>query len=94
MRPKRTFLQDGTRSVQLLRQGIREQDNGVQLYEFEYQLDSTRGLKRILNAVTITNSRLFIANAQHKCDRSACTEADEDHVQNLKNVVSSFYVTL
>lgn len=80
--------------MELLRQEIREQDNGVQLYEFEYQLDSTRGLKRILNVVTITSSRLFIVNAQHKCDKGACTEADEDRVRTLQKIASSFRVTL
>lgn len=39
------------------------------LYDFEYDLDSTRGRKRILNTVTIYRSKLYILNAQYKCEK-------------------------
>ncbi len=39
------------------------------LYDFEYDLMSTRGHKRIFNTVTIFKSKLFIVNAVYKCDK-------------------------
>lgn len=39
------------------------------MYDFEYDLDSTRGRKRILNTVTIYRSKLYILNAQYKCEK-------------------------
>ncbi len=38
------------------------------LYDYEYELDSTRGLKRIVNTVTIYGGQLYILNAMFKCD--------------------------
>ncbi len=44
-------------------------DSNALLYDFEYELDSTRGRKRILNSVTIYDSKLFILNAAYKCEK-------------------------
>lgn len=85
-------MQESTRKVELLRQDTREQEGGVQLYEFEYQLDSTRGLKRILNTVTITSSTLFIVNGQHKCGREGCTNDDEAAIAALRESLATFQV--
>lgn len=54
--------QESTLGVQLVSQSSRDGTAGATLYEYEYELDSTRGRKRILNTVTIFNSR---------CDRAA-----------------------
>jgi hypothetical protein len=43
----------------------------VRYYCYEYELNSTRGRKRILNVVTIAGSRLYIVNGQAKCDKVA-----------------------
>lgn len=37
---------------------------GVLLYVYEYDLDSTRGRKRVLNTLAIARNQLFILNAQ------------------------------
>lgn len=89
---RRRRVQESTRSVELLRQSTREQQGGVQLYDFEYQLDSTRGLKRILNTVTITAATLFIVNGQHKCGRDGCTDDDEAAIAALRASMSTFQV--
>jgi hypothetical protein len=34
---------------------------GALLYDYEYELDSTRGRKRILNTVTIFDSKLYVS---------------------------------
>jgi hypothetical protein len=48
------LLQESTLDAQLLSSSSRSGSGGALLYDYEYSLDSTRGLKRILNTVTIT----------------------------------------
>lgn len=43
--------------MSLVSSSERQGGAGAKLYEYEYELDSTRGRKRILNTVTIFNSR-------------------------------------
>jgi hypothetical protein len=43
-----------------------------------YELDSTRGRKRILNTVTIYRGRLYIVNAVYKCDKQQQQGAGRD----------------
>jgi len=50
----------------------------VRYYCYEYDLDSTRGRKRILNVVTIAGSRLYIVNGQVKCGKAVAAEAAGD----------------
>jgi hypothetical protein len=64
------------------------------LYDYEYELDSTRGRKRILNTVTIVAAKLFIVNAQHKCGKEACRDTDEAAVKVLREIVASFVVSM
>ncbi len=56
-RPVAPHTQESTLGVQLVSQSSRDGTAGATLYEYEYELDSTRGRKRILNTVTIFNSR-------------------------------------
>lgn len=49
-------LQESTLGVELLSSASRRGASGARLYDYEYQLDSTRGLKRIFNTVTITGA--------------------------------------
>jgi len=62
---------ESTLGVQLIKQYTRTSagSTGALLYCYEYELNSTRGLKRILNTVTIYDSRLYILNAQYKCEK-------------------------
>jgi hypothetical protein len=48
--------QESTLDAQLLSSSSRRGAGGALLYDYEYSLDSTRGLKRILNTVTITGT--------------------------------------
>jgi hypothetical protein len=50
----------------------------VRYYCYEYDLESTRGRKRILNVVTIAGSRLYIVNGQVKCGKAAAAAAAEE----------------
>eukprot|EP00882_Tetradesmus_deserticola_P013625 GHRQ01014467.1.p1 GENE.GHRQ01014467.1~~GHRQ01014467.1.p1 ORF type:complete len:116 (-),score=33.00 GHRQ01014467.1:568-915(-) len=59
--------QESTLDVQLLSSSSRTGAGGALLYDYEYSLDSTRGLKRIFNTVTITGE----AAAAH-CPSLSC----------------------
>ena len=69
--------QESTLDVQLLSSGERTGAAGARLYCYEYELDSTRGRKRVLDAVTIFSSRLYILSATAKCGKEACGAGDE-----------------
>ena len=78
--------------MELLSQRSKTQANGDMLYEYEYELSSTRGRKRILNVVCISDSRLFIVNGQVKCNKDACGIDDEPGIQTLRQCVDTFQV--
>jgi hypothetical protein len=78
--------------VQLLSSGERTGGAGARLYCYEYELDTTRGRKRVLDAVTIYSSRLYILSAAAKCGQEACSEGDQAAVALLRQVAQSFDV--
>ncbi|KAG1671149.1 hypothetical protein FOA52_005403 [Chlamydomonas sp. UWO 241] len=85
---------DGYLSVEMVSTSTRT-SGAATLYVYEYDLDSTRGRKRILNTVTITGSRLYILNAMYKCEKDdeACnSEAVVATVARLRGLASSFEV--
>jgi hypothetical protein len=43
---------------------VTQGSNGATLYDYEYELDSTRGKKRIFNTVTITGARGWVWRRQ------------------------------
>lgn len=59
----------------MVRKAARTGPSGATFYDYEYALDSTRGRKQILNTVTIAGSRLYILNANYKCDKAASAES-------------------
>ena len=61
--------------------------SGDTAYSFEYDLNSTRGRKRIFNLVTISKARLYIVNGPCKCVEEGCSS---DIVGQLRRIVSSF----
>lgn len=85
-------LQESTLAVDLLAQRSRAQEDGKVLYEYEYELASTRGRKRILNSVSITAGRLIIVNAQCKCGTETCSAEGEDVAAVLRQSVATFAV--
>ncbi|GLC40552.1 hypothetical protein PLESTB_000046000 [Pleodorina starrii] len=84
---------ESTLAVVLVGSSERVGASGATLYEYEYELDSTRGRKRILNTVTIFGSRLYILNAAFKCDKEGCGEEARSGVQLLRDVAATFDVT-
>ncbi|GBF90784.1 psbP domain-containing protein, chloroplastic-like [Raphidocelis subcapitata] len=63
---------ESTLDVRLVSESSRRGANGALLYDYEYELSSTRGRKRIVNTVSITGSKLYILNGQFKCAKEAC----------------------
>ncbi|KAK9797747.1 hypothetical protein WJX73_005684 [Symbiochloris irregularis] len=53
---------ESTKSAIMVSQNQRAGPSGTTMYDFDYIIDSTRGTKRVLNTVTISQRRLFIAN--------------------------------
>lgn len=82
---------ESTLECNLLYQESRVSGNGVTFYEYGYELDSTRGRKRIQTSVTISNSKLYILNINVKCDKESCA-AFEDTIGGLRSIMKSFSV--
>ncbi len=78
--------------MQLLSSGSRTGAAGALLYFYEYELDSTRGRKRVLDAVSIFSSKLYILSATAKCGKEACSAEDQATVDLLRRVSDSFDV--
>mmetsp|Transcript_20086 Transcript_20086/g.60671 ORF Transcript_20086/g.60671 Transcript_20086/m.60671 type:complete len:257 (-) Transcript_20086:232-1002(-) len=82
---------ESTTGVQLLRQEARKgAASGVTIYDFEYELDSTRGKKRILNTVAIAGKRLYIVNGAAKCEGGVCDGAAEEAAALMRRAAATF----
>lgn len=90
---------ESTLSVNLISQKSRVASSGALLYEYEYVVDSTRGKKRIINVVSIFDSKLYIYNGAYKCqgavdgDDKADENSCEGPVEVLMSSSASFDVT-
>jgi cell pole-organizing protein PopZ len=71
--------QESTLSVEVLASRERQTASGAAVYEIDYLLDSSRGRKRVLNAVCITNATLYIYALQFKARaRRSCMHVRSD----------------
>jgi hypothetical protein len=61
--------------VEVLSTRERRAASGATLYEIDYLLDSSRGKKRVINAVCIDAATLYIYALQFKARRCACWRA-------------------
>ena len=83
--------QESTLDVALIQESSRRGKSGTLIYDIEYELNSTRGRKRILSTVGIANKKLFIVNGNFKCSANGCSEQDTS-VATLRQVASTFDV--
>ncbi|KAL0027494.1 hypothetical protein WJX77_005662 [Trebouxia sp. C0004] len=83
---------ESTKDVSLVQESSRKGKSGILIYDIEYELDSTRGRKRILSSVGIAQKKLFIFNGNLKCDASGCTDSDGRDIAVLRQVASTFDV--
>lgn len=90
-------MQESTLGASIISKSQRQGAAGALLYDIEYDLDSTRGRKRILNTVTIFDSKLYILNGQYKCAKEAeggCSTAQaEQTLAAMRSVAASFDVS-
>lgn len=57
---------ESTKDAEIIAVSERSGNGGLQVYEFEYKLDSTRGgMKRIFTAVFVASKKLYILNIAH-----------------------------
>lgn len=82
---------ESTLSTSMLQQAVRKGEGGATLYFYEYDLDSTRGRRRIMNTVTIVNSQLYIVNATLKCKDSS-DDSTLRTIGTLRQISDSFDV--
>lgn len=54
-----------TNDVQLIRIVEKAIHGDIPLYELEYSLDSSRGIKRVLSAVTVASKKLYLLNISY-----------------------------
>ncbi|KAL3161295.1 hypothetical protein ABBQ38_009651 [Trebouxia sp. C0009 RCD-2024] len=82
---------ESTKGVMLISESSRNGKTGTLIYDIEYELDSTRGRKRILSTVAIAQKKLFIVNGNMKCDAGGCNE-DSNDLALLRQVAGTFDV--
>nr|CAN63668.1 hypothetical protein VITISV_011517 [Vitis vinifera] len=57
---------ESTKDVELIGVAERSSQGGLQVYEFEYIIDSTRGgMKRIFSAAFVNSKKLYLLNIAH-----------------------------
>lgn len=60
------FKQESTKDTEVVGVVERSGHGGLQVYEFEYIVDSTRGgMKRIFSAAFVTSKKLYLLNIAH-----------------------------
>ena len=74
--------------MQLLNVTEKQAHGGVPLYQVEYKLDSSRGVKRIFSAVTVAKKKLYILNVAFK--DTSDMPLPLDTVSLLNQIVNSF----
>ncbi|KAH7439047.1 hypothetical protein KP509_04G042500 [Ceratopteris richardii] len=77
-----------TNDVQLIKTSERQANRGVPLYQLEYKLDSARGIKRILSAVTVASKKLYILNVAYA--DSPDKPLQPEMIDLLEQIVNSF----
>lgn len=86
-------MQESTKGVTLISESSRKGKSGTLIYDIEYELDSTRGRKRILSTVGIAQKKLFIVNGNMKCDAAGCSESSTD-LALLRQAAGTFDVVV
>eukprot|EP00245_Coleochaete_scutata_P012041 TRINITY_DN4581_c1_g1_i1.p1 TRINITY_DN4581_c1_g1~~TRINITY_DN4581_c1_g1_i1.p1 ORF type:complete len:286 (+),score=53.84 TRINITY_DN4581_c1_g1_i1:73-858(+) len=81
-----------TQEAKILQLDERDVREGVPLYAIDYTVDSTRGIKRFLTAVTIAQKKLYILNIAFK--DSPAEPATEEFLTSMQRVRDSFGLSL
>lgn len=82
------IMQPSTNDAQLVRVQERLANGDTPLYSLEYTLDSSRGQKKILSAVTVASKKLYILNITYV--DSAAAPAPPAMAEAYEQVLNSF----
>ncbi|KAK4720722.1 hypothetical protein R3W88_010955 [Solanum pinnatisectum] len=80
---------ESTKEAEVVSVSERTGEGGLQVYEFEYKVDSTRGgLKRILSAAFVASGKLYLLNIAHFDGLES--PIDPDRRNTLEQILHSF----
>lgn len=87
---------DGSLSAEMMnKDSVVLPGSGVQAYDYEYEVGTTRGTKRILSRVCIRDKTLYVVNGTLSCGKVDACQFDEDDnriLQLMRQSVESFNV--
>lgn len=76
---------DGSLSAEMMnKESLILPGSGVQAYDYEYEVGTTRGTKRILSRVCIRDRKLYVVNGTLSCGKVDACQFDEDGNRILK----------
>ncbi|KAK4371328.1 hypothetical protein RND71_010803 [Anisodus tanguticus] len=82
---------ESTKEAEVVSVSERTGEGGLQVYEFEYKVDSTRGgLKRILSAAFVASGKLYLLNVAHSDGLESPIDANRRNT--LEQILHSFDV--
>ncbi|KAJ6289136.1 hypothetical protein OIU76_025021 [Salix suchowensis] len=80
---------ESTKDAEVIAVAERSGHGGLQVYEFEYKLDSTRGgMKRIFSAAFVSSKKLYLLNIAHSDKPESPLDSDTRTI--LEEVLHSF----
>ncbi|XP_055801241.1 psbP domain-containing protein 2, chloroplastic [Solanum dulcamara] len=80
---------ESTKEAEVVSVSERTGEGGLQVYEFEYKVDSTRGgLKRILSAAFVASGKLYLLNIAHSDGLESPINPDKRNT--LEQILHSF----
>lgn len=85
---------DGNISAKIIRQAENGLEHGNAAYDYAYEVETTRGTKRIVSRVCIVNKELYIVNGMISCGKSGpCAQEEIDLKEKyMERAVHSFTV--
>ncbi|KAK4373498.1 hypothetical protein RND71_008882 [Anisodus tanguticus] len=84
-------IPESTKEAEVVSVSERMGEGGLQVYEFEYKVDSTRGgLKKILSAAFVASGKLYLLNNSHSDGLES--PIDPDRRNTLEQILHSFDV--
>ncbi|CAN4106971.1 unnamed protein product [Withania somnifera] len=88
LRPS-SWIKESTKEAEVVAVSERTGKGGLQVYEFEYKVDSTRGgLKRILSAAFVASGKLYLLNIAHSDGLESPIDSDRRNM--LEQILHSF----
>ena len=83
---------DGTLRADMINSRSVDIGNGITAYDYDYEIQSTRGTKRIVSRVCIRDKQLFVVNGTITCGKVETCDATQisNIVDETRGAVQSF----